>query len=119
MPVLVAHFFLAHVAALRRDYARLDAASAEADAMPLGSGAVAGTGYPIDTARLARRLGFTHVVSNSLDASSDRDFVSTFLHACALAMVHLSRLAEDFIVFSSEEFGFFSHRGRARAPAAA
>ncbi len=108
MPVLVAHFFLAHVAALRRDHARLDAASAEADAMPLGSGAVAGTGYPIDTARLARRLGFTHVVSNSLDASSDRDFVSTFLHACALAMVHLSRLAEDFIVFSSEEFGFFS-----------
>ena len=108
MPVLVAHFFLAHVAALRRDHARLDAASAEADAMPLGSGAVAGTGYPVDTARLARRLGFTRVVSNSLDASSDRDFVSTFLHACALAMVHLSRLAEDLIVFSSDEFGFFT-----------
>jgi argininosuccinate lyase len=108
MPVLVAHFFLAHVAALRRDHARLAAASAEADAMPLGSGAVAGTGYAVDPARLARRLGFSRVVANSLDASSDRDFVSAFLHACALAMVHLSRLAEDLILFSSEEFGFFS-----------
>jgi argininosuccinate lyase len=108
MPVLVAHYFLAHVAALRRDHARLEAASKEADAMPLGSGAVAGTGYAVDTARLARRLGFTHVVANSLDASSDRDFVSSFLHASALAMVHLSRLAEDLIVFSSEEFGFFT-----------
>jgi argininosuccinate lyase len=108
MPVLVAHFFLAHVAALRRDHARMAAASAEADAMPLGSGAVAGTAYAVDTARLARQLGFSRVVSNSLDASSDRDFVSTFLHACALAMVHLSRLAEDLIVFSSEEFGFFT-----------
>jgi argininosuccinate lyase len=108
MPVLVAHFFLAHVAALRRDHARLDAASSEADAMPLGSGAVAGTAYAVDTARLSHRLGFTRVVANSLDASSDRDFVSTFLHACALAMVHLSRLAEDLIVFSSEEFGFFT-----------
>jgi argininosuccinate lyase len=108
MPVLVAHFFLAHVAALQRDHVRLDSAVAEADAMPLGSGAVAGTAYPVDTARLARRLGFTRVVANSLDASSDRDFVSTFLHACALSMVHLSRLAEDLIVFSSEEFGFFT-----------
>jgi argininosuccinate lyase len=108
MPVLVAHYFLAHVAAFQRDHARLEAASNEADAMPLGSGAVAGTGYAVDTARLARRLGFTRVVVNSLDASSDRDFVSSFLHASALTMVHLSRLAEDLIVFSSEEFGFFT-----------
>jgi argininosuccinate lyase len=108
MPVLVAHYFLAHVAAFQRDHARLEAASNEADAMPLGSGAVAGTGYAVDTARLARRLGFTRVVANSLDASSDRDFVSSFLHASALTMVHLSRLAEDLIVFSSEEFGFFT-----------
>ena len=107
-PVLVAHFFLAHVAALRRDAARLRAASAEADAMPLGSGAVSGTNYAVDTEALARRLGFTRVVSNSLDASSDRDFVSSFLHAAALAMVHLSRLAEDLIVMTGEEFGFFN-----------
>jgi len=107
MPILVTHFFLAHVAALRRDHHRLAAAASEADALPLGSGAVAGSGYGVDTALLARRLGFSRVAANSLDASSDRDFVSVFLHACALAMVHLSRLAEDLIIFSGEEFGFF------------
>jgi argininosuccinate lyase len=107
-PVLVAHFFLAHVAAFRRDHARLGRAAEEADALPLGSGAIAGTNYAIDTSALAARLGFSRVVSNSLDASSDRDFVSSFLHAAALAMVHLSRLAEDLILFTGEEFGFFT-----------
>ena len=106
-PVLIAHFLLAHAAALRRDHARLAAAAAEADALPLGSGAVAGTNYAIDTARLASRLGFSRVVANSIDASADRDFVSAFLHACALTMVHLSRFAEDMVIFSGEEFGFF------------
>src|SRR6187397_2665883 len=96
-PVLVAHFLLAHAAALRRDHARLGTAAAEADAMPLGSGAVAGTNYAVDTSALAARLGFSRVVANSIDASSDRDFVSAFLHACALAMIHLSRFAEDVI----------------------
>jgi argininosuccinate lyase len=105
--VLAAHFLLAHAAALRRDHARLARAIDEADALPLGSGAVAGTNYPIDTRALADRLGFARVVANSIDASADRDFVSAFLHACTLAMVHLSRFAEDLIVFSSEEFGFF------------
>ena len=107
MPVLVSHFFLAHVAALRRDYARLAWASQEADAMPLGSGAVAGTNYPMDTSMLASRLGFSRVVANSIDASSDRDFVASFLHACALTMVHLSRLSEDLIIFCGEEYAFF------------
>jgi argininosuccinate lyase len=107
MPVLVSHFFLAHVAALRRDYDRLGWASQEADAMPLGSGAVAGTNYAVDTAMLASRLGFSRVVSNSIDASSDRDFVAAFLHACAMLMVHLSRLCEDLIIFCGEEHGFF------------
>jgi argininosuccinate lyase len=106
-PVLVAHFWLAHAAALRRDHDRFAAVAAEADALPLGSGAVAGTAYPIDVAALARRLGFSRVAANSLDAVADRDFVAAFLHAAALAMVHLSRLAEDLIVFGSEEFGFF------------
>jgi argininosuccinate lyase len=105
-PVLLAHFCLAHAAALQRDHGRLAAARGEADALPLGSGAVAGTAYAIDTAALAARLGFSRVVANSLDAASDRDFVSTFLHACALAMVHLSRMAEDLILFTAEEFGF-------------
>jgi argininosuccinate lyase len=106
-PVLVAHFFLSHAAALRRDHARLAYAREEADALPLGSGAVAGTAYAIDTAWLAARLGFSRVVSNSIDAASDRDFVASFLHASAVAMVHLSRLAEDLILFTGEEFGFF------------
>jgi argininosuccinate lyase len=106
-PVLVAHFWLAHVAALRRDYALFDVAATAADSLPLGSGAVAGTSYPIDVEALARSLGFERIAANSIDASSDRDFVSVFLHACALAMVHLSRLSEDLIVFTGEEFRFF------------
>jgi argininosuccinate lyase len=106
-PVLIAHFLHAHAAALRRDHARLGAVAAEADALPLGSGAVAGTNYAIDTTALAARLGFSRVVANSIDASSDRDFVSSFLHACALTMVHLSRFAEDVIIFSGEEHAFF------------
>jgi argininosuccinate lyase len=107
MPVLVAHFLLSHAAALRRDHERLAVAAREADAMPLGSGAIAGTAYAVDVNGLVRQLGFSRVVLNSIDASSDRDFVASFLHACALAMVHLSRLAEDFILFTGEEFGFF------------
>src|SRR5438093_4833129 len=106
-PVLVAHFFLAHVAPLRRDHERLAAARAEADALPLGSGAVAGTSYPIDVEALARHLGFSRVVANSIDASSDRDFAASFLYACAITMVHLSRLAEDLIILCGDEYRFF------------
>jgi argininosuccinate lyase len=106
-PVLAAHYFLAHATALRRDHDRFDGVLAEVDELPLGSGAIAGTSYPIDTAWLASTLGFSRVVANSIDATGDRDFVSTFLHASALTMVHLSRLAEDLILFTSEEFRFF------------
>ena len=106
-PMLVAHFFLAHAAALRRDYARLDGARDEADALPLGSGAVVGTSYAVDPAALASSLGFSRVVANSVDAAADRDFVSTTLHAFSLVMVHLSRLAEDLVIFTGEEFGYF------------
>jgi argininosuccinate lyase len=106
-PVLVAHVWLSHAAAFRRDVERLEFARTEADAMPLGSGAIAGTAYDVDVAFLAERLGFSRVVPNSIDTSGDRDFVATFLYAAAMAMVHLSRLAEDVILFSSEEFGFF------------
>ena len=106
-PVLAAHYFLAHVAAFRRDHERFSAVLEEADELPLGSGAIAGTSYGIDVRWLASRLGFSRVVSNSIDATGDRDFVSSFLHACALTMVHVSRLAEDMILFTSEEFGFF------------
>jgi argininosuccinate lyase len=106
-PVLVAHFFLAHAAALRRDFDRFETARREADALTLGSGAIAGTAYPIDVAALARDLGFSRVVENSIDASSDRDFAATFLYVCSLAMVHLSRLSEDLIIFCGDGHGFF------------
>jgi argininosuccinate lyase len=106
-PVLVAHFFLSHASALRRDHARLAVAAQEADSLTLGSGAIAGTSYGIDTDLLARTLGFSRVVANSMDASSDRDFVATFLYAISLGMVHLSRIAEDLIIFTGEEYGFF------------
>ncbi len=106
-PVLVAHYLLAHAHALRRDVDRFEAVRAEADAMPLGAGAIAGTNYAVDTKFLAQQLGFTKVVANSIDATSDRDYVSSFLHASSLAMVHLSRLAEDVVLFTGEEFGFF------------
>jgi argininosuccinate lyase len=106
-PVLVAHFLLAHAAPLRRDYDRLSAACSEADALTLGSGAIAGTSYPVDVQALARDLGFTRIVLNSIDASSDRDFAATFLYACALTMVHLSRLAEDLIILCGDEHRFF------------
>jgi argininosuccinate lyase len=105
-PILVAHFFLAHVAALRRDHRRLTAVLAEVDELPLGSGAIAGTSYAIDVEFLASRLGFSRIVANSVDATGERDFVSSFLHAAALSMVHLSRMCEDLILFTSEEFGF-------------
>ena len=111
-PILTAHFLLAHAAAFQRDHARLEAAREEADAMPLGSGAVAGTSYAVDTAALARRLGFSRVAANSIDAAADRDFVASTLHACALTMVHVSRLAEDLIIFSGEEFGYFELHDR-------
>jgi len=106
-PVLVAHFLLSHAAPLRRDFERLEAARREADALPLGSGAVAGTAYDIDVEALARDLGFSRVVDNSVDASSDRDFAASFLFSCSLTMVHLSRLAEDLILLSGDEHRFF------------
>jgi argininosuccinate lyase len=105
-PVLVAHFYLAHIAALRRDHRRVGAVLDEIDELPLGSGAIAGTSYGIDVRFLARRLGFSRVVANSVDATGERDFVSSFLHASALTMVHLSRMCEDLILFTSEEFAF-------------
>src|SRR5688500_2624511 len=106
-PILAAHFFLSHVAPLERDVERFTEAAAAADAMPLGSGAIAGTSYDIDTAKLARRLGFSKVVSNSLDAAGDRDFAAQFLFAVSLTGIHLSRLCEDLIIFSTDEFRFF------------
>ena len=106
-PILVAHYFLSHAAALQRDHVRLAAALDEADELPMGSGAIAGTSYAIDVNALAAALGFSRIVANSIDATGDRDFVASFLYAAALATVHVSRIAEDLILFTSEEFAFF------------
>ena len=105
-PILVAHFFLAHAAAFRRDHRRFAGVLEEIDELPLGSGAIAGTSYPIDVHWLATRLGFSRIVANSVDATGDRDFIASVLHACALAMIHASRLAEDVILFTTDEFRF-------------
>lgn len=106
-PILLPHFALAYVEMALRDLERLAQARARADVLPLGSGALAGTAYPVDRARLAKSLRFADVTDNSLDAVSDRDFLVDLLSACALCGLHLSRLCEDLILYSSEEFGFF------------
>jgi len=105
-PILYAHFLLAHVEGLFRDGQRLEAAGHAADLCPLGSAALAGTSFPIDRAAVARELGFAGITANSLDAVSSRDFALDYLYALAVLATHLSRLAEDFALFASAEFGF-------------
>ena len=106
-PVLLAHWCLAYFEMLARDRERLTEVRRRVNVMPLGSAALAGTSYPIDRESLATKLGFEGVAQNSLDAVSDRDFCVEFLSACSLIMVHLSRLAEDVILYATTEFGFF------------
>jgi argininosuccinate lyase len=105
-PILLAHWWLAHFWGLERDRQRLSELMDRTRVMPLGSGALAGTPFPIDRETLARELGFGSASPNSLDAVSDRDFVSEFLFDAALIGVRLGRMAESLIVFSSREFGF-------------
>ena len=106
-PVLFAHWCLAYFEMLRRDAERFSDARKRTNVSPLGSAALAGTSYPIDREFAARELGFDSVARNSLDAVSDRDFAVEFVHAAALVAAHLSRLAEDIILYASSEFGFF------------
>ena len=106
-PVLLAHWCLAYFEMLKRDRERLAEVRRRVNVLPLGSAALAGTSFPIDREALAIALGFDGVSRNSLDAVSDRDFCVEFLSACALIMVHLSRLAEDIILYATSEFGFF------------
>jgi argininosuccinate lyase len=105
-PVLLAHHLLAYVEMLERDRGRLADARRRANISPLGAGALAGAGYPLDRAETARELGFDGVTANSIDAVSDRDFAVETLAAVALAMVHLSRLAEEITWWSNPQFGF-------------
>ncbi len=105
-PVLFAHHMLAYSWMLTRDSERLKRAYEAADVLPLGSAALAGTTFPVDRDAVAHELGFSAVSANSLDAVSDRDFLVDLTYACTLGMVHLSRLAEELILWSTEEFGF-------------
>ncbi|MBM3775095.1 MAG: argininosuccinate lyase [Acidobacteria bacterium] len=104
--VLWPHYLLAYFEMFARDRERLLAARRSANLMPLGSGALAGSGFPFDREALARDLGFDGITRNSMDVSADRDFALEFLFAAAVTMLHLSRLAEDWILYSSEEFGW-------------
>jgi len=105
-PILLSHFLLAHAEAFYRDITRLQGAMASADACPMGSGALAGCSFSIDRRAIAAELGFSKITANSLDAVSDRDFALDFLFGLSGIATHLSRLAEDFILFSSQEFSY-------------
>ncbi|MBP7403252.1 MAG: argininosuccinate lyase [Clostridia bacterium] len=105
-PVTFAHHLMAYVEMFRRDVGRLRDALRRMDSMPLGSGALAGTTYPLDRAMVARELGFTSVTANSLDGVSDRDFAIETASSLALFMVHLSRFSEEIVLWSSQEFRF-------------
>jgi len=105
-PILFSHYLLSFFWMLQRDRERFADAKKRASVLPLGSGALAGNPFPIDRAFLARELGFERASENSLDAVSDRDFIAEFLFAASLTQIHLSRLAEDLILYSAPEFGF-------------
>ena len=105
-PILLSHFLLAHAEAFSRDVTRVAHAAASADACPMGSGALAGNSFGIDRDAIARDLGFSRITANSVDAVSDRDFALDYLFALAGIATHLSRLAEDFVIFASQEFSY-------------
>jgi argininosuccinate lyase len=105
-PVMLSHHLMAHCWALGRDIDRLLDASIRVDVSPLGAGALAGSSLPLDPEWTARELGFSAVFDNSLDVVSDRDFVAEFLFALSMVAIHLSRLGEEWVLWTSEEFGF-------------
>ena len=105
-PLLLAHHLLAYFQMLERDGERFGDCRRRADALPLGSGALSGVPYPIDRDFVARELGFSRLTENSVDAVADRDFVVEYQSAVAMTMMHLSRLAEEIVLWASDEFGF-------------
>jgi len=107
-PVALAHHLLAYFEMFDRDATRFAAARKSADVLTLGNGAMAGVPYPIDREFVASELGFSRVTANSMDGVSDRDFALEYLSAAAISAMHLSRLAEEFVIWSSEEFGFLA-----------
>jgi argininosuccinate lyase len=105
-PILLSHFLLAHAEGFTRDVTRVQNAAASADDCPMGSGALAGNSFAIDRAAIARDLGFSKISANSLDAVGDRDFALNYLFALCGIATHLSRIAEDFVLFASQEFSY-------------
>jgi len=105
-PVLWPHYLLAYFEMFARDLERLKETRKRVDVMPLGSGAMAGSGFPFDREAIAEDLEFASITRNSMDVAGDRDFALDFLHAANLTMLHLSRLAEDWILYSGEEYGW-------------
>jgi argininosuccinate lyase len=106
--VMLSHHLLAYVSMLERDYERFLDCRKRANKSPLGAAALAGTTFPIDRLRTAKKLHFDGIVENSIDAVSDRDYLVEFVSACSLVMTHLSRLAEEIVIWSSREFGYVS-----------
>jgi argininosuccinate lyase len=104
--VLWPHYLLAYFEMFSRDFERLQQARARVNVMPLGSGALAGSGFPFDREAIAKELGFAAVTNNSMDVSADRDWALDFLYAASTVMLHLSRLSEDWILYSGEEWGW-------------
>ena len=110
-PVLLAHHLLAYFEMFQRDKQRFSDCLKRTDVLPSGSGALAGVAYPVDRQFMAQELGFSEISNNSIDAVSDRDFVVEYQAASALAMMHISRLAEEIVLWSSSEFGFIEISG--------
>jgi argininosuccinate lyase len=107
-PIVLGHYFLAHLEAFERDHGRINDGARRADVLPLGSGAIAGSTIVLDRESIARDLGFAKVSQNSLDAVGDRDFVAEFLFGLAVVGTHLSRFSEELILWSTAEFGFIT-----------
>lgn len=107
-PVLWPHYLLAYFEMFARDFERMEQTRARIDVIPLGSGALAGSGFAFDRQAIAEDLGFSALTRNSMDAAADRDFALDFLYSCSLILLHLSRLAEDWILYSSEEFAWMT-----------
>jgi argininosuccinate lyase len=107
-PIVLGHYFLAHIEALERDHGRIIDCARRADVLPLGSGAIAGSTIVLDREAIARELEFAKLSQNSLDAVGDRDFVAEFLFNLAMIGMHLSRLSEELVLWSTAEFGFIT-----------
>jgi argininosuccinate lyase len=107
-PIVLGHYFLAHIEAFDRDHGRIIDCAGRADVLPLGAGAIAGSTIVLDREAIARELGFARLSQNSVDAVGDRDFVAEFLFGLALIGMHLSRLSEELVLWSTTEFGFIT-----------